>query len=119
MHGDGELFLFNLIGFDEGLKVYAALILIVPTALVELQIDAAVVDVPVIVKPAGLIKFLFQVSKNFFYIFHFFSNDFPTKRLLREPMATSIINYCDQLLKVHEIVDAIDLQMQVSCNMGP
>ena len=36
MHGDGELFLLDLIGFDEGFKVYAALVLIVPAVFVEL-----------------------------------------------------------------------------------
>ena len=53
--------------------IHAALNLIVPIKLGELQIDVVVIDVPVIFKLAGLIWIFLKSTKNLFDIFHLFS----------------------------------------------
>ena len=67
MHGDWKNLISNLVGFDEGLKVHTALILIKPILAIELQIGTSVVDFPSIVEPARAPEYFFKVLK---YLLH-------------------------------------------------
>ena len=70
MNTDRELLLLHLAGLNEGFKMNSALVVVVPIILVQLQILAPVVDVPIVGKPAGRLQPLFKIAENGFRVFH-------------------------------------------------
>ena len=70
MHADRKFLLLDLRGFDIGFEVDAALILIMPVGLVQLEIGPTIVDLPISPKPTRLPQLLFKIAENTFHVFH-------------------------------------------------